>query len=168
MTPAEIAGVLEISGQAYSSLLRSLPPRLASWQPAPTEWCVNEVVGHVIEAETRGFAGRIRTILHEDEPQLQSWDQVGISRSRRDCERHPDELLKEFEPTRRASLDLIRSLKPGQLDRGGMHPKVARLTVKDLLHEWVHHDGNHLRQAYANVQAYVWPDMGNAQRFSSA
>ena len=167
MTPAEIADVLEISGQAYTSLLRSLPAQLASWQPAPTEWCVNEVVGHVIEAEKRGFAGRIRTILRESEPKLQSWDQVGVSRSRRDCERHADELLKELESTRRESLALIRALKPEQLDRAGMHPKVARLTVNDLLHEWVHHDGNHLRQAYANVQVYVWPDMGNAQRFSS-
>jgi hypothetical protein len=44
---------------------------------------------------------------------------------------------------------------------------VARLTVEELLHEWIHHDGNHLRQAYANVQAFVLPSMGNAQRFSS-
>jgi hypothetical protein len=38
--------------------------------------------------------------------------------------------------------------------------------VEDLLHEWVHHDGNHLRQALGNVQAYVWPKMGNARRFT--
>ena len=45
-------------------------------------------------------------------------------------------------------------------------PDVGRLTVDDLLHEWVHHDGNHLRQALGNVQAYVWPNMGNARRFT--
>ena len=167
MTPGEIAGVLETSGQAYANLLRTLPPEVASWQPAPMEWCVNEVVGHIIEAETRGFAGRIRIILREDEPRLQTWDQPGLARSRRDCERRPDELLHEFEPLRHDSLGLIRSLKPEQLERGGMHPDVGRLTLKDLIHEWVHHDGNHLRQAYANVQAYVWHDMGNARRFSA-
>ena len=167
MTPGEIAGILEISGQAYASLLRALPHGFASWRPAPEEWCVNEVVGHVTEAERRGFAGRVRTILREDEPQLHPWDQAGIARARRDCERNSQDLLKEFESVRRESLDLIRSLRSDQLERGGMHPKVTRLTVNDLLHEWVHHDGNHLRQAYANVQACVWPDMGNAQRFSS-
>jgi len=167
VTPGEIAGILEISGQAYSSLLRALPHEVASWRPAPEEWCVNEVVGHVTEAERRGFAGRVRTILREDEPQLRPWDQAGIARARRDCERNPEDLLKEFESVRRESLALIRSLRSDQLERGAMHPKVARLTVNDVLHEWVHHDGNHLRQAYANVQAYVWPDMGNAQRFSS-
>ena len=128
---------------------------------------MNAVVGHIIEAEKRGFAGRIRTILESDEPPLQGWDQPKVAADRNDCERMPSEILAELEPLRRESVALIRSLKPKQLSRGGIHPQVARLTVHDLLHEWVHHDGNHLRQAYANVQAYVWPDMGNARKFSS-
>lgn len=167
MTPTETAGILEVSGRAYASLLEALPGEVASWQPAPEEWCVNEVVGHVIEAERHGFAGRIRLMLREEEPQLQPWDQAGTARARHDCDRQPQDLMKELESVRRESLELVRALKPEQLKRGGMHPKVARLTVNDLLHEWVHHDGNHLRQAYANVQAYVWPDMGNARLFSS-
>jgi len=61
---------------------------------------------------------------------------------------------------------LLRSLKPEQMQRGGLHPEVGRLTIDELLHEWVHHDGNHLRQALGNVQAYVWPHMGNTRRFS--
>jgi len=32
----------------------------------------------------------------------------------------------------------------------------------------MHHDRNHVRQALANVQAYVWPAMGNAQKFSAS
>lgn len=166
MTPAEVAVVLEVSGQAYASLLRSLPAEIATWKPAPSEWCVNECVGHIVEAERRGFAGRIRLILGEEEPHFQTWDQPAVAAARHDCDKKPGDLLAEFEPLRQESIQLVRALKPGQLERGGMHPQVGRLTVSDLLHEWVHHDGNHLRQAYANVQAYVWPDMGNAQRFS--
>jgi hypothetical protein len=167
MTPAEVAGVLETSGQAFANLLKTLPPQIASWRPANGEWCVNEVVGHVIESERRGFAGRIRIILGADEPKLEAWDSPAVAQSRHDCERSPMDLLYEFEPLRRESLALVGSLRPDQLTRGGIHPKVARLTVGELLHEWIHHDGNHLRQALANVQAYVWPSMGNAQRFSS-
>ena len=175
MTPAEVAGVLEMSGQAYASLLRLLPPEVATWKPKPGEWCVNEVVGHIVEAERRGFAGRIRIILGSPrprrgggEPSLQRWDQPAVAAARHDCDKPPGELLDEFEPVRLESLQLVRSLRAAQLDRGGIHPTVGRLTVEDLLHEWIHHDGNHLRQAYANVQAYVWPNMGNAQKFSSA
>jgi hypothetical protein len=53
------------------------------------------------------------------------------------------------------------------LSRGGDHPEVRFLTVNDLLHEWIHHDANHLRRALANIQGYTWPNMGNAQRFSA-
>lgn len=166
MTPAEVAGALEASGQGYASLLKSLPAEAATWRPKPGEWCINEVVGHIIEAERRGFAGRIRSILDENEPRLPTWDQPAIAAARRDCEKAPADLLAELEPLRRESLHMVRSLRFEQLQRGGIHPTVGRLTVEDLLHEWIHHDGNHLRQAYANVQAYVWPDMGNAQRFS--
>lgn len=60
----------------------------------------------------------------------------------------------------------MRSLHPENMSRGGVHAEVGRLTVDKLLHEWVHHDGNHVKQALGNVQAYVWSRMGNAQRFS--
>jgi hypothetical protein len=165
VTPAEVADVLEYSGGAYAGALRSIPPAVASWRPAEGEWCVNECVGHVIEAEKFGFAGRIRNILAADNPALRRWDQASVAESRHDCERSPQDLLEEFEPLRRDSLEMIRALRTEDLTRAGTHPKVGRLTVDDLLHEWVHHDGNHLRQALSNVQAYVFPKMGNAQRF---
>jgi hypothetical protein len=167
VTPAEVADVLETSGRAYVNILRSVPPDAASWRPAPNEWCANECLGHIIEAEKRGFAGRIRLILDTDNPRLVAWDQPAVARERLDCEKRPEEMIREFEPLRRDSLVMLRALREDQLAREGAHPEVGALTVNDLIHEWVHHDGNHLRQMVANIQAYVWPKMGNAQRFSS-
>jgi hypothetical protein len=63
-------------------------------------------------------------------------------------------------------VSLVAGLTPANLSRGGRHPKVGLLTVADLLHEWVHHDRNHIRQMLANVQGAAWPHMGAAQRFS--
>ena len=40
------------------------------------------------------------------------------------------------------------------------------LRVEDILHEWVHHDRNHIKQIHGNVQAWAWPHMGNTQKFS--
>jgi hypothetical protein len=165
--PGEIADLLEASGRAFENVLTASPPEVATWHPKPDEWCINECVGHVIEAEKRGFAGRIRILLASDEPQLETWDQDAVARGRDDCHRAPAELLREFHDLRVQSIHLMRSLRPEQITRAGAHPKVGRLTVDEVAHEWVHHDGNHLRQAMANVQAYVWPKMGNAQRFSA-
>jgi hypothetical protein len=145
-----------------------MPPDAVSWRPAPEEWCVNECLGHVIEAEKRAFAGRIRVILSADNPRLEPWDQPAVARARHDCEKRPEELIHEFEPLRRDSLVMLRSMRQDQLAREGAHPKVGPLKVNDLIHEWVHHDGNHLRQVVANIQAYVLPQMGNSRRFNSA
>jgi len=167
VTPSEVAAILEESGDAVARLISSVPPATARWKPSAGDWCINECVGHLIEAERRAFAGRIRVILGSNEPLLEAWDATDVARARSDCERDPQELRDEFNQLRDESLVLVRSLTPEQLQRGGIHPQVARLTVAELLHEWVHHDGNHLRQAYANVQASVWPQMGNARKFSS-
>jgi hypothetical protein len=166
VTPDEVADLLGSSGQAFAATLDALTPELASWRPAPDEWCVNEVVGHVIEAEKSGFAGRIQVILGADEPELPTSDRDRIIKDRNDCARDPKELKRELLELRGQSIELVRSLRPEQIARGGVHPQVGRLTVDELLHEWVHHDGNHLRQVLGNVQAYVWPRMGNARRFT--
>ena len=149
------------------SMLAGLTPAIASWHSAQGEWCVNECVGHIVEAEKRGFAGRIQIILGAEEPDLPTWDRMSMSHARQDCEKQPSELAGELSQVRRESLELIRSLQPESLSRSGNHPEVGKLTVEDLLHEWVHHDGNHFRQALANIQAYAWPNMGNAQKFST-
>lgn len=166
LNPQEIARLLQAAADALAAEVAVLPERLLVFHPAPGEWCVKEVVGHLIEAEQRGFAGRIRTILAEDRPRLQAWDQNEVARSRRDCEGDAAALLREFQTLRRAGVTLAEGLRPADLARGGEHPKVGWLTVGDLLQEWVHHDRNHLKQILANAQAYVWPAMGNAQRFS--
>ncbi|MEK7863140.1 MAG: hypothetical protein AAB295_07755, partial [Chloroflexota bacterium] len=56
-------------------------------------------------------------------------------------------------------------LAPADLDRSGVHPTVGELRVRDLLHEWVHHDRNHTKQLLAIQQERVYPHMANAQKF---
>jgi hypothetical protein len=167
LAPREVAGLIESAAAAIRAELAALPDDVLAWHPAPGEWCAKEVLGHLIESERRGFAGRIRLILAGDEPRLEAWDQGEIARARRDCERPVSALLAELDALRRESVALVAGLQAGDLARGGLHPKVGHLRVGDLLHEWVHHDRNHLRQLLANIQAAAWPHMGNARRFSA-
>ena len=166
LTPSEVAALLEAAMATLSAELGALPERVVAWHPAAGEWCAKEVVGHLVETERRGFAGRIRIILGADRPALQSWDQNAVARARRDCARPMAALLDELAGLRHDSVTLVSGLREPDLDRGGQHPKVGFLRVRDLLQEWVYHDRNHIRQALANVQAYVWPAMGNSQKFA--
>ena len=166
LAPAEAAALLQAAATTIRAEMAALPAAALAWHPAAGEWCVKEVLGHLIESERRGFAGRIRIILAGDRPALEGWDQEAIARARQDCAREWAELFDEFARLREESVPLVAALQPEDLARGGQHPKVGFLTVADLLHEWVHHDRNHIRQMLGNVQAFAWPHMGNAQRFS--
>ena len=167
LAPDQAAAILATTPTILRAEIEAWPVELRSLRPAPEEWCLLEVVGHLIETEERGFAGRVRALLTVERPKFTTWDPSAVASARRDAERDPAELLAEFTGRRIDSVSLVKSLTVDDLGRGGDHTEVGFLTINDLLHEWIHHDANHLRQLLANIQAYTWPNMGSAQRFNS-
>jgi hypothetical protein len=167
LPPRQAAALLGTMPIILQAEFKAAPEGLLRWRPAPEEWCLLEVVGHLIETEERGFAGRIRTILAAERPKFTTWDPTTVARERQDGQRDPTDLLAEFTSRRTASVTLVEGLAAADLDRGGDHPEVGFLTVSDLLHEWIHYDANHLRQMLDNIQTFTWPSMGNAQRFTA-
>ena len=167
LTSVEIARCLRATAATLTAELTALSPPALARHPAPGEWCVKEVLGHLIESEARGFAGRIRIILASPDPPFAPWDQDAVARARRDCAHDGRALLDELITAREDSVRLVEGLREADLSRGGRQSKVGYLKIADLLNEWVHHDRNHTRQILANVQAYVWPHTGNAQKFSA-
>ena len=166
MTPlsnAQIADLLESTCALVEAEMRALGDDGCRWHFKDGEWCVNECVGHLIEAEKRGFAGRIRDLI-AGKP-IQSWDQAQVARDRKDCDRVSQSLWMEFMGLRNDSIALVRGLRPGDMERSGTHPKVGVLRVSDLVQEWVYHDRNHTRQLLQIQQERVYPDMGNSQKF---
>src|SRR5947207_12284787 len=120
LAPAVIAELLLSAMTTLRSELAALPDSVSAFHPAPGEWCAREVVGHLIEAEKRGFAGRIRIILASDHPTLEAWDQVEVGKQRNDCARVSDSLWMEFMGLRHDSVNLVQALTPADLDRSGM------------------------------------------------
>lgn len=168
LEPRQIADLLDASTAIVVAEFHALGAE-AGWRPKAGEWSANECVGHLIEAERRGFSGRIRQILDApaDVPAaLIAWDPPAVAEARRDHERPGSELAAEFAALRVASVTQVRALTPADLDRHGIHPHVGPLRVRELLGEWVHHDRNHIRQLLEVTQARVWDQMGNARRFS--
>ena len=162
-----IADLLAASAATVIAELNALGAE-GGWRPEPGEWSANECVGHLIEAERRGFAGRIRKILakERDTPaDLETWDPPAIAEQRRDHLRSSAKLAEEFATLRADGVALVRGLRRVDMDRIGMHPHLGPLRVDELLAEWVHHDRNHIRQMLEVTQQRVWDQMGNARRF---
>lgn len=161
----KLSDILQGASTILKAELEALPPRTTGWHPAPNEWCIKQVLGHLIETEDSGFAERIRTMIEIQDPQLVSLDQEEEALERKDCERDATELLREFISLRDASISLVSSLQDSDLRRGGWHPDAGYVTVGDLLHEWIFHDRDHIKQIMTNVQAYVWDNLGNTKSF---
>ena len=160
-----IAALMRVSTHAAAAELRALG-ELSQVRPESDEWCANEVLGHLIEADRRGFVGRVRLALAEDHPTFESWDQPSIAAVRRDRYKSAETMVAEFLAVRGEDLAFVAGLAEGDLDRGGEHPVVGTLTVRNLLHEWVFHDREHLAQLMAVSKVFAWPAMGNSRRFS--
>lgn len=171
LAPAAIADLLAATVVTIEAEIGGLAAD-GGWRPAVDEWSANECVGHLIEAERRGFAGRIRVILEAAETRpdlpadLETWDPPAVAEARRDHLRDGAALVAEFSAMRADGVALVRSLRSSDMARAGIHPHVGPLRVDELLGEWVHHDRNHVRQMLAVTQARVWEQMGNARRFS--
>jgi hypothetical protein len=165
LDPAQIAALMRASTSAVAAEVRALDV-LATVRPAPGEWCANEVVGHLLEADRRGYTGRIRTVLAEDRPIFETWDPPTVAAAREDDLRDSAALLGELLMAREAGILMVEALGPDDLERAGVHPVVGVLTVGNLAHEWVHHDRAHLAQLLTIAQVIVRPALGNARRFN--
>jgi hypothetical protein len=68
LNAAAVASMLRATAVAIAGEARNLPEAVLRWHPAAGEWCVKDVIGHLIEAERRGFAGRIRSFWTRTPP----------------------------------------------------------------------------------------------------
>ena len=137
LDPPRVAALLASSATAIVAELDALGDELARWRPGPDEWCANEVVGHIIEADRRGFGGRIERILEHDGIEESGWDQLAVAAARRDVDRSAADVRDEFRAGREPALAIVRGLRPDQLSLAAIHGVVGRVTIGDLLQEWV-------------------------------
>ena len=89
-------------------------------RPAPGEWSVLELIGHVLDAEIV-CSTRYRFILAHDRPDLPGYDQDAFAAVLRHNDADPDELLAPFEALRAANLGLWARTSIEDRARVGLH-----------------------------------------------
>ena len=162
----QVAAVLKATPQTLRRQIGPIDADVLRWRPNTNDWCVNEIIGHLIEADQRSFAGRIQAMLAYEMPELETWDAGVVASMRRDDQKDVLELLAEFEAMRHENMNFVAGLRPGQLARAGFHPDIGEVQVVDFVYEWLYHDCNHIKQILSNIQIAVWPKMGNTRHFA--
>lgn len=150
MTPAfELDDALQALAATPALLrawLEALPPSWTERRERPGTWCPREIVAHLIEGERTDWTPRVRRILAEGK--ARPFDPFDRSGHERDAGRSLGELLDELARLRAANVEAIAGLqlRPEDLDREGLHPRLGGVTLRNLLATQVVHDLDHVSQ----------------------
>ena len=129
--PAEVA---QATPSAVQSLVREAGSDLQR-RPAPGEWSVLELVGHLVDAEIV-VSGRYRWTISQDEPPMLGYDQ----------DLWVEELLAVFSTLRAANLRLWRGSPAEARDRVAMHAERGPESYGLMFRMLAGHDRFHLNQ----------------------
>jgi DinB family protein len=139
------AGVQADTPSALRKLLGEAGDRLSD-RPAPTEWSVLEVAGHMLDSEIVASA-RYRWILAHDEPRLAGYDQDLWMERLRHNEDDPGEIVSMFEALRAANGALWSRSSEAERGRVGVHEERGPESYELVFRLMAGHDRNHLAQA---------------------
>jgi hypothetical protein len=113
-------------------------------RPAPTEWTAREVAHHLADSETMSTI-RLRRLLAEDEPLIQSYDENQYA-TRLHYDRPIDESIAVFAAVRRANAELLTRLTESEWQRTGTHSDDGPYSVEMWLKIYAAHGHDHADQ----------------------
>lgn len=137
---------------ALKRQVQSLPDAALRFRPAPEAWSIIEIVGHIVDVGAL-WPGRTRQILATDNPTLVALDPNWV-RQRDYQNKQLGFLLITLAEQRAEYVEFLRTLRPAQLARTGIHPTRGPLTVAGGIAALIDHDQGHSRQIAENLQAF--------------
>jgi hypothetical protein len=149
MTEAELKKHLdaaEKSPKQIAAAVSGLPVKTLRYKPAPDKWCIWEILGHLADIEIL-YAHRFRQMLADKKPVIAPIDQDDWARNLGYMETPPAELVALYGLNRHATVQLLRRLKPGDLEKSAYHPELQQdVTVAEYVEKMGGHGANHLAQ----------------------
>jgi hypothetical protein len=121
-------------------------------RPAPGEWSVLEVMGHILDAEVVS-ASRYRFIVTQDEPALIGYDQDRWVQGLHHNDDDVAALLDHFEAIRLANVAMWRRSNPTERSRVGRHAERGPESYDLSFRLIAGHDRVHLAQARDALRA---------------
>ena len=113
-------------------------------RPIPGKWSTLEVICHLADFEIVG-ADRIKRVIAENEPTLLGGDEKLFAARLAYHQRDADEELLLIETIRSQLARILRTLKPEDFQRRGVHSEVGPLTLEAFVQRSTSHIPHHVR-----------------------
>ncbi|HZP56439.1 MAG TPA: DinB family protein [Dehalococcoidia bacterium] len=126
-----------------AAALRSVTLGQLDWRPAPDEWCIHEIVGHLRDA-AEVYHKRLYMMSTQTDPVLQPYDPDAYARDHKYLERDIDELQRELAAFRAKTVSLLTTLVNWNWARTGQHLEDGRMSIRQMVELMIDHEGEHL------------------------
>jgi uncharacterized damage-inducible protein DinB len=146
LPPDELIAALSGAAVRLHEMTAGLGEAQRRHRPAAGEWCLNEVMAHLLHVETELFLPRLRRIASEDAPAFTAFSPEPWARER-DRRLEPfDASLAGFERARAETLAFLRSLPAETGERLGVSGFFGPISLRQYATHMADHDIEHLAQ----------------------
>jgi hypothetical protein len=149
MTETELKQHLEAaekSPKQIAAAVSGVPDKVLRYKPSPEKWCILEILSHLADMEVL-YAYRIRQMLADKQPVLAVIDQDDWARHLGYMDTPAPESVALYGLNRHANLQLLKRLKPGDLEKSAYHPELKKqVNVARYVEMMGGHGVNHLQQ----------------------
>jgi hypothetical protein len=153
--------ILERTPAALSAMLRGLSNEWIMVNEGPETFSPYDVIGHLLNGEKTDWPVRARIILEYGETKtFDEWDR--FAQYEQSKGKTLQQLLEEFTTLRNENISWLKTLNliEADLDRKGMHPKLGKVSLGNLLATWVVHDLTHTAQVVRVMARQYATEMG--------
>jgi uncharacterized damage-inducible protein DinB len=142
---AELIDRLESAVEKYESALKGASPDVLAQRPDEKNWAPVEIICHVRDVEEI-YLGRYQAVLELEDFKFKLAEADRWAEERQYLRNDAFEALSAFRSRRDDTVAFLKTLTPPQLERTGIHPKLGRKTIAELVNALAGHDTNHLDQ----------------------
>ncbi len=128
--------------EEIQNALGKLSDAQALFKPAPTEWSIKEVVGHINDTE-RIFSYRLLRVSRGDATPLPGFEQDDYVRASNFDSRALPDLIQEFEHLRNANILAIKNMSTDAALRRGI-VSGATISARGLIYMLAGHVAHHM------------------------
>ncbi len=136
----------EKSPKQIAAAVSGLPDKTLRYKPATDKWCILEILAHLADIEIL-YAHRIRQMLADKKPVIAPIDQDDWARNLGYMSESAPELVALYGLNRHHTLQLLRRIKPQDLEKSAFHPELQKdVDVAEYVERIGTHGANHLQQ----------------------
>lgn len=152
--------------KVFVETLSGMPTDFITWKSAPSDWCILEIICHLVDEEKEDFRARVKHSLENPDAPLLPINPQEWPKERNYLGQDFEESLRKFTNERIKSIKWLQELSSRNWENAIDHPELGKITAGSFLYNWLAHDYQHIRQINNLKHSYLKQNSGDALTYA--